>query len=202
MEAVSLMIMKLQYERGEFLHMDRLKETTTPIILNSPIDHLPLYPGMWESELRQRMQYFRNEYQQDQSEQRHPAEILIPMKITLREGKKEISGWLLATIDIRIREVSFQIPRRNMRKHESYFQRLGDELWGMTKIYCIPKLKAKLRAVNIDTGVTDAEEVEDGYMTAAIMWQKAVCRLQNNVVSNEVNVMERNSILMMMAIEQ
>ena len=57
-----------------------------------------------------------------------------------------------------------------MRNQDAYFQRLGDELWEMTKIYCIPKLKAKLRSVNIDTGLTDAEEVEDGYMTASIMW--------------------------------
>ena len=123
------------------------------------------------------------------------------MKITLKIGKKEKTGWLLASIDTRRKEISFQIPRRDMRSHESYFQRLGDELWEMTKIYCIPKLKSKLRSVCIDTGMTDAEEVEDGFMTAAIMWQRAVCRMQSRLVSNEVNVMEKNSILMMMAIE-
>ena len=44
MEAVSLMIMKIQLEKGEFGKMECLKEATTPIILNSPVEHLPLYP--------------------------------------------------------------------------------------------------------------------------------------------------------------
>ena len=86
--------------------MERLKETTTPIILNSPVDHLPLYPEMWEAELRQRMQYFRNEYNPNDKTQQQPSEILIPIKVTLREGKKEKSGWLLASIDVRRREIS------------------------------------------------------------------------------------------------
>ena len=78
---------------------------------------------------------------------------------------------------------------------------MGSELWDMTKIYCIPKFKMNLQEVRIDDGITDAEGQEDGYMTASIMWKRAVCQLKARLVSNEVSTMERNSILMMMAIE-
>ena len=72
----------------------------------------------------------------------------------------------------------------------------------MIKIYCIPKLRTKLRTVNIDNGLTDAEELEDGYLSAAYMWQRAVCGVQSSLVSNNEATMEKNSIHMMMAIEQ
>ena len=62
MEAVSLMIMKIQFDRGDFNQLEKLRETTSPILLNAPVDHLPLYPGLWESTLRSRMEYWRVDY--------------------------------------------------------------------------------------------------------------------------------------------
>ena len=64
-----------------------------------------------------------------------------------------------------------------MRRQELYFQRLGSELWEMTKIYCILKIRANLRSVTIDDRLTDAEETEDGFLTASIMWQRVVCQM-------------------------
>ena len=43
------------------------------------------------------------------------------MKVTVRTGKKEKSGWLVAVIKFELREVSFWVPRRDMRREESYF---------------------------------------------------------------------------------
>ena len=82
------------------------------------------------------------------------------------------------------KQISFWIPRRDMREESSYFQRLGSEIWDMAKLYCIPKLRTSLKSVTIETGLTDAEEVEDGYLSAAFMWQRAVYGIQGGVVSN------------------
>ena len=57
-----------------------------------------------------------------------------------------------------------------MRYEDKYFRRLRDKLWGMLKIYCLPKLKTSLKVINIEGGLVDIEEVEDWYMTEAIMW--------------------------------
>ena len=89
-----------------------------------------------------------------------------------------------------------------MRREDTYFKRLGDELWEMSKIYCLPKHKAGLRTVIIEDGVQDAEEVEDGYLSASYMWQRAICGLQTKIIANDYRVMEMNSVLMMMTIEQ
>ena len=72
----------------------------------------------------------------------------------------------------------------------------------MIKLCCLPKLRENLKSVTIEAGVTDAEEMEDGYLSAAYMWQRAVYELTDRVVSNEQKSMERNGVLMMMAIEQ
>ena len=88
-----------------------------------------------------------------------------------------------------------------MRREESYFRRMGDELWEMSKIYCLPKHKTGLRSVIIEDGLMDADELEDGYLSASYMWQKAICGIKNGIVANDYGAMEMNSILMMMAIE-
>ena len=99
-----------------------------------------------------------------------PAEIMIPMRVTIGAGKKEKKGWLIAHILIEDRQINFSIPMRKMRQETMFFQRLGQELWEMAKIYCLPKLKGGLRGTLINDGVTDSEGNEDGYMTAAILW--------------------------------
>ena len=101
--------------------MNQLKETTTPLILKSPVDHLPLYTQIWESELSSRMQYWRNEYQTNMNGAQRPCEIMIPMKITINSGHKAKTGWLVAQIKIEQKEISFWIPRRDMREETSYF---------------------------------------------------------------------------------
>lgn len=62
MEAVTLTIMRIQQERGLFNKMESLRETATPLILDSPTEHIPLYPDMWEAELRMKMEYWRIDY--------------------------------------------------------------------------------------------------------------------------------------------
>ena len=131
-----------------------------------------------------------------------PKEIMIPMKITIGVKKKERKSWLVAHILPEEKEISFSIPRREIRKEEMFFQRLGQELWEMAKIYCLPKLKGNLKETKINDGVTDAEDEEDGYMTAAIMWQRAVGASEGVRVANDPDTMERNAILIMMAVEQ
>ena len=39
-------------------------------------------------------------------------------------------------------------------------------------------------------------------MTAAIMWQRAINRIEGNRVADEVNTMEKNATHMMLAVEQ
>ena len=162
---------------------------------------MALYPGLWESTLRARMEYWRVDYQRDPKGTQRPAEIMIPMRVTIGAGKKEKKGWLVAHFLIESKESNFSIPKRNIRHESTFFQILSQELWEMAKIYCLPKLKGGLKKSLINDGVTESEGDEDGYMTAAILWQRAVNGLEGLKISTETGAMERNAILMMMAVE-
>ena len=43
------------------------------------------------------------------------------MKILIKNGHKTKSGWVVAQIKLEVREISFWIPRRDMREETSYF---------------------------------------------------------------------------------
>ena len=199
MEAISQMTMKVQFDRGDFNNMAKLKEVTTPILLNAPVDHLALYPGLWESSLRSRIEYWRVDYIRYSRGMQRPSEIMIPMRVTIGAGKKEMKGWLVAHIMAESKEIKFSIPKADMRRETSFFQRLGQELWEMARIYYLPKLKGGLKRTQINDGITDSEKDEDGFMTAAIMWQRAVNGVGGLKISTETSTMEKKAIMMMMA---
>ena len=100
------------------------------------------------------------------------------------------------------KEVWLTVPRRDMRWEATYLWRIGETLWETAQIYCLPKIRGKAKKIEIVDNVIDSEDNEDGYMVAALMWQRSVYKTNCFRVSNDLDAMEQNALRMMLAIEQ